>query len=1091
VVQEYINQLLLELATGNALEHSYRPALKTLFESVDPTVRALNEPSRSAHGAPDFAFYKGTNSNLVLGYVETKDLNVDLDQVEKTEQLKRYLGYANLILTNYIEFRFFRNGNKYQTVTIARTQNSVIAPIEENYPLLERELKAFLEGKPETITNAQRLAEIMGGKAARVKDNVIQYLKKDDDKNHELLRIFKIMQELLIKDLTVDKFADMYAQTLVYGLFIARYYDETPENFTRGEARDLIPASNPFLQHFFDHIAGATFDRRLTYIVDELCDTFSVSAVAEIVTQHYNLFGEVIDKDPVIHFYEDFLKEYDPLLRKNMGAYYTPVPVVQFIIHAVDDILKSEFDLPQGLADTTKIERKIMLQGTKAKQTLHKVQILDPAVGTATFLNETVKFIYKKFKNQEGLWESYVEKELLPRLHGFELMMAPYTIAHLKLAMTFRETGINHFDRRLGVYLTNSLEEGIKVGEDLFSFGLAEVISKEAKAASVIKHETPIMVVIGNPPYSGESFNKGAFAMKLVEKYKYEPGGIEKLKERNPKWINDDYVKFIAFAQDLISKTSEGIVAMITNHGYIDNPTFRGMRWQLTKTFSSIYILDLHGNAKKKEAAPDGGVDKNVFDIQQGVAIIVAVKHKTKRKELADVYKSDIWGTRKHKFDFLFGNTLEKIKWEKIRLNEPSYYFLNKDEKLETEYKKGIKINELFPVNGIGITTAHDNLVIGDDTRVLINKAQLFINFVGSNAELCRKLEIREKPGWNITKAREVLSKENNFEKFITPINYRPFDIKNCFYHENLVWRTVSKIMGHFLIKQNLGIVTCRQSSVNTNWTLLNITNKIVDESFVSNRSKERGYVFPLYLYESDEQNNLMDLNCRRPNINLSLVKQLITNIGEYAWMDDHEILPSPPLKKEGIPLSSINEHHQSPPFSKAQHQSPPFSKGRLGGILNTVSPLDILDYVYAVLHSPSYREKYKDFLKSDFPRVPVAKDRDSFWKLVALGGRLRRLHLMEDPDLQKPTTTYPIRGDNLIEKVELRGDRVFINDLQFFGDIPKEAWGFYIGGYQPAQKWLKDRKGKKLAYEDIVHYQKIITVIEKTIVIQKNIDVT
>ncbi len=1055
MVQEYINQLLLELATGNALEHSYRPALKTLFESVDPTVRALNEPSRSAHGAPDFAFYKGTNSNLVLGYVETKDLNVDLDHVEKTEQLKRYLGYANLILTNYIEFRFFRNGSKYQTITIARPHGSVIAPIEENYPLLERELKAFLEGQPETITNAQRLAEIMGGKAARVRDNVMQYLKKDDDKNHELLKIFKIMQELLIKDLTVDKFADMYAQTLVYGLFIARYYDETPENFTRGEARDLIPASNPFLQQFFDHIAGATFDRRLTYIVDELCDTFSVSAVAEIVTQHYNLLGEAVDKDPVIHFYEDFLKEYDPLLRKNMGAYYTPVSVVQFIIHAVDDILKSEFNLPQGLADTTKIEQKIMLQGTKAKQTLHKVQILDPAVGTATFLNETVKFIYKKFKNQEGLWESYVEKELLPRLHGFELMMAPYTIAHLKLAMTFRETGINHFDRRLGVYLTNSLEEGVKTGEDLFSFGLAEEISKEAKAASVIKHETPIMVVIGNPPYSGESFNKGAFATKLVEKYKYEPGGIEKLKERNPKWINDDYVKFIAFAQDLISKTGEGIVAMITNHGYIDNPTFRGMRWHLSKTFSSIYVLDLHGNAKKKEVAPDGGVDKNVFDIQQGVAIIVAVKHKTKRKELADVYKSDVWGSRKAKFDFLFGNTLEQIKWEKIRLTEPFYYYLNKNQKLEEEYKKGIKVNELFPVNSVGIVTARDNMSIQDNPEQV---KQVINDFSYLDVEPLRtKYHLgKDVRDWSVNGAKLDVEKNLNEGK-IAKIDYRPFDTRYTFYTGNsrgFHCYPRKEVMRHFLKRENISLSWIRPMTQAYSFDIF-MQNHISDQCYAGNKSAGAGisYAGPLYIYSNNNnQSELLENANRKPNLNMNLVKQLIVNIGKHTWIDDHE---------------------DKKPEDK-----------------NSVSPLDILDYIYASLYSPNYREKYKDFLKSDFPRVPIAKDRTSFWKLVELGGKLRRLHLMEDPELEQLTTTYPIRGDNLIEKVELRGDRIFINDLQFFGDIPKVAWEFYIGGYQPAQKWLKDRKGKKLNYEDIVHYQKIIKVLSETIEIQKNIDV-
>lgn len=1043
IIKDYINQLLLQLATGQALEHSYRPALKSLFESVDPTVRAINEPSRSAHGAPDFAFYKGTNSNLVLGYVETKDLTVDLDHVERTEQLKRYLGYANLILTNYLEFRFFRNGNKYQTITIARPRGPVIAPIEENYPLLKHELKAFLEGKPETISNAQRLAEIMGGKAARVRENVIQYLKKDDERNHDLLKIYKVMQELLIKDLSFEKFADMYAQTLVYGLFVARYYDESPEDFTRQEARDLIPASNPFLQHFFDHIAGPNFDKRLTYIVDELCDTFSVSAVREVVAQHYNLFGEAVDKDPVIHFYEDFLKEYDPQLRKNMGAYYTPVPVVQFIIHSVDDILKKEFYLPQGLTDTTKIEQKIMTQGTKTKQSIHKVQILDPAVGTATFLNETVKFIYQKFKNQEGLWESYVENELLPRLHGFELMMAPYTIAHLKLAMTFRETGINHFDRRLGIYLTNSLEEGVKVGEDLFSFGLAEEISKEAKAASVIKNETPIMVVIGNPPYSGESFNKGAFAMKLVEKYKFEPGGIEKLKERNPKWINDDYVKFLAFSEEMISKTGEGIVAMITNHGYLDNPTFRGMRWHLIKTFSSIYILDLHGNVMKKEIPPDGGIDKNVFDIQQGVSIIIAVKHKIKRKELSDVYKADVWGTRKYKFDFLFGNTLEKIKWEKIRLNEPLYLFLNKDKKLEEEYNKGINVNKLFPINTVGIVTSRDAFVIDENRDVLSKRISDFIS--GQMSEVAAKQIVKESKKFNFIKARSQSFDNNN----IYPIQYRPFDNRFIYFQDYFIERSRKEIMWHILNKENIGLVIPRQAMTN-NWSHVQVSKNLIDNR-IHYSNKGIPVLAPLYLYANDQSFNFEGISERTPNLNFDSIKKLLINIGNYQWENDH--------------------------------------KNKKIGENNSISPLDILDYVYAVLHSPSYREKYKEFLKSDFPRVPIAIDKVSFWKLVDLGGKLRRLHLMEDPKLQIFITSYPIRGENFVEKIELRGDRVFINDLQFFGEVPKEVWEFYIGGYQPAQKWLKDRKGKRLNYEDIIYYQKIIKVLSESAIIMQEID--
>ena len=970
-------------------------------------------------------FIKGSNSSLVLGYVETKDLFADLDRVEKTEQLKRYLGYANLILTNYLQFRFFRNGVKYQTITIAEPNRLVVRPLEENYPLLERELKAFLEGIPENITSAKRLAEIMGGKAARVRDNVITYLQGEHERNQELLRIYKIMQELLVHDLTPEKFADMYAQTLVYGLFVARYYKETPENFTRQQARDLVPASNPFLQHFFDHIVGPDFDKRLQYIVDELCDVFSVSAVREIISIHYNLFGGAVDKDPVIHFYEDFLKEYDPVLRKNMGAYYTPVPVVQFIIHAVDDVLRKEFHLPQGLADTTKIERTVMQQGTKAKQTIHKVQMLDPAVGTATFLNETVKFLYVQFKGQEGVWESYVENELLPRLHGFELMMAPYTIAHLKLAMTFKETGIDHFDRRLGVYLTNTLEEGVQIGKDLFSFGLAEAISEEAQAASVIKHDTPIMIVMGNPPYSGESFNKGKYAMQLVEPYKYEPGGKEKLRERNPKWINDDYVKFLAFAEKMITDTGEGIVAMITNHGYLDNPTFRGMRWHLAHTFSSLYILDLHGNANKKEIALDGSPDKNIFDIKQGVSIIIGVKNRTKTEKLANVYRADIWGTRKIKFEFLLGNTMHKISWEKVNLRKPFYLFQNNNEKLEKEYNIGIKINELFLNSIIGIQTHADATVIAFTKQELEKKIlSYYEKMTNSNAEFD--------------------------DSKIKMVSYRPLD-KRYYYEDKKIVQRPRLELSSEMDNKNFAFCFMKQFAYEVPYSYVYIANtRVIDRTFISN--KGAAYFAPLYFNSKNQLDTLQILN-RIPNLNIIIVRQLLRNNEKYEW---------------------VNDHIEKDPSDKSK-----------------VSPLDILDYVYAVLHSPSYREKYKDFLKSDFPRVPVAKDKESFWKLVELGGRLRQLHMMEDPALSQLNTTYPITGDNLVEQVEYRGDKVFINDLQCFGNVPKEAWEFYIGGYQPAQKWLKDRKSRKLAYEAIIHYQKIIKVLSETKKIMEEIEAT
>ena len=1041
MINTYLENLQSELVTTNALEHSHRPALKKLFESLKPDILAQNEPARSAHGNPDFIFFKKSNINVILGYAETKDVNINLDDVEKTEQLKRYLGYSNLILTNYIEFRFFRNGVKYQTISIAQLEGTLLRPKEDNFTHLEDELKAFLEGKPERITSGKRLSEIMGGKARRIRENVFRYLQEKNERNVELEKMYEVMKQLLVHDLLIEKFADMYAQTLVYGLFVARYYDETPDNFSRQEARDLVPASNPFLQGFFDHIVGPNFDKRLGYIVDELCEVFAIANIREIIQKHFNLFGESINKDPIIHFYEDFLKEYDEQMRKSMGAYYTPVPVVQFMIRAVDEVLKSEFNLSEGITSTEKIQKEIIVQGKKSKEMVHKVQILDPAVGTATFLNEIIKYIYQGFKGQEGSWKGYVDKELLPRLYGFELMMAPYTIAHLKLAMTLKETGISQFNRRLGVYLTNTLEEGINHRDDLFSFGLTEAISEESKAAGTIKHDRPIMIIIGNPPYSGESNNKGLFEKEL-EVYKQEPTG-GKLKERNPKWINDDYVKFIRFAEGMVEKNGEGVVCMITNHGYIDNPTFRGMRWNLVNSFNKLYILDLHGNAKKKEVAPDGGQDENVFNIMQGVAIIIAVKT-GKTTKLAEVYKSNLWGKSEQKFKLLNTLSVEKINWEKIELSSPNYLFLNQNKLARKEYEKGIRVNDLFPVNSVGIVTSRDAFVIDDDKETLKYRIEGFIQ--GNNEK------VKESPKFSFAKARSIAFNEENIKQ----ISYRPFDNKYIYYQDYFIERSRKDVMKHFILGHNLGLVTARGTK-NPSPDHFYITDKITETKL--GESSTQSSIYPLYLYFKTEEAELKKKQ-RHSNLNQELVKQLLMHIGSYIWIDDHE--------DEEILRFAQNDKQKREAY---------------------VTPLDILDYVYAALHSPKHRETYKEFLKSDFPRVPAAKDKKQFWKLVALGGKLRTLHLLEDSELNKFSTTFSVAGENRVEKITYKNGEVWINEIQYFGGVSKESWEFYIGGYQPAQKWLKDRKGKQLSYEDITHYQKIIKAQTLTIEIMKKID--
>lgn len=1054
-ISDYAADLTQLLESGHAKEHAYRPALKQLMSSLDDTI-AVNDPKRSEHGNPDFVFLKESNRTIIRGYAEAKDIDVPLDKVETTEQLRRYHGYDNLFLTNYIDFRFFKNGEKYHSISIGELKGGRVEMHPERFAALESELQAFLEQPPENIKSGRRLAEIMGGKARRLRDNVrLHLVHHDDERNAELEKMFKMMRELLVHDLTPEKFADMYAQTLVYGLFVARYHDQTPDTFTRTEARDLVPPSNPFLREFFDHIVGPRFDTRLSYIVDELCEVFSVSDVETLVHKHLRSFESEDERDPVIHFYENFLKEYDPDERKKMGAYYTPLPVVRFIVREVDRILKKDFDLTEGLADTGKRTVTVNRGGKNKKVPMHRVQILDPAVGTATFLNETIKFIHRGFKDQQGRWPAYVKTDLLPRLYGFELMMAPYTIAHLKLGMTLQETGVDDWKQRLGVYLTNTLEEGLPVEQDLFShFGLAEVVSEESRQAAVIKHEKPIMVVMGNPPYSGESSNKTSYAMSLVTKYKFEPGGLQKLQERNPKWINDDYVKFIAFAEDLIEKNGTGVVAMITNHSYLDNPTFRGMRWRLAKTFDQIHILDLHGNTLKKEAPPGGGKDENVFDIMQGVAILLAVKTGKKRSQPANVYHADLFGNRREKFDRL----KKSIDWKQIKLDSKMFYFTDKSTLGKTEYEKGLALNQLFIISSVGIITGRDKLSVGFDRAQLWQRVNDFARLEPEEARTEYDLgaDVRD---WQVALAQRDVQSDLDESK-LQLVSYRPFDVRWTYYtghSRGFYCYPRHEVMQHFLKGENIGLDVCRQT-ISDGFSHVFAINKIADDSLVSNKSRERGYAIPLYLYHDD--------GTRTANFNPDVLKAFIAN-----------------LKKNP-------------------------------------EPEDVLDYIYAVLHSPTYRKKYREFLKIDFPRVPPPSGDAEFDKLVALGRELRELHLMTSPAANKLITTFPVAGSDTVERIafessvipapepesskgqrrgrkipdQARDDnrgKVWINDTQYFGDVPKLAWNFYIGGYQPAQKWLKDRKGRRLSNDDLTHYQKIISVLVGTDRLMQAIDKT
>lgn len=1028
---EYLKDVNRQYVTGFAREHAYRPSLQHLIESIIPDVLPTNDPARIECGAPDFIL---SRRKIPVGYIEAKDIGDNLDKTEKGEQIKRYLALENLILTDYLEFRFYLNGQKVEQIRIAKvTASGKIKPIPDNFDKLQTLLVNFAAFSGQTITSAKKLAEMMARKARLMRD-VFYKVVKDTGEPSLLHDQFKAFQTVLIHDMDEAQFADVYAQTVAYGLFTARLHDKTLKTFSRQEALSLIPKSNPFLRQLFHYVTGPELDDRVVWIVDALCEVYRATDLRAILKDFGTATGQ---NDPILHFYETFLGEYDKKLKKARGVWFTPEPVVHFIVRAIDDVLKEHFGLKDGLADTSKVKIQVGAQETDKRsktglelfeREVHKVQLLDVATGTGTFLAEIVKQIYSRFKGQEGLWSSYVERDLLPRLHGFELLMASYAMCHMKLDLLLQETGYKPSNPqtppRLSVYLTNSLEEHHPEMETQF----AGWLSKEANEASWIKKEMPIMVAFGNPPYSGESSNKGDWIMELIKPYKQEPGGKIKLQEKTSKWINNDYVKFLRLGEHYIEINGEGILSYITSHSYLDNITFRGMRWKLLKTFDEIYILDLHGHSEK--LAPDGGPDKNVFDITEGVCIIIAVKKRTiKKVKMANLYYADVWGEREKKYTFLYDNTLETINFKKLNPVEKYYFFTPKKASLLDEYYNFISLKELFPINGVGMTTARDKFVISENGDELIKNAEEFKSSALDNTELCRKLNISNKKGWNITNSRKLLQSEDNLQQFIEDVSFRPFDNKKIFYHDALVWRTVKKVMSHFLSGPNIGLVASRQCS--GNWRYIFISNNIMEFNLTGTAGRfGSGTLFPLYLYHADFGNDKL----KTPNLDPKIYAEI----------------------KETIP---------------------------------DVTPESLFNYIYASLYSPEYRQRYNELLKSDFPRVPYPKDTNTFNALAEYGAQLREIHLMENDKLNDLITTYPVDGDHEVKKPRFEDGEVWINEKQYFGNVPEIAWEFYIGGYQPAQKWLKDRKGRKLSFEDLRHWQRIIVALSETDRIMQEID--
>lgn len=991
-IEQYIKAINEQFRTGIAREHSYRPMLQQLLDEQLPSFVVTNEPARIDCGAPDFII-SSEKTNTPVFYIEAKDIDDrDLDgRKENKEQFSRYKkSLDHIIFTDYLDFHLYENGEWVKNVRLAEVHGDKICLCKERIDDFNALISHISTTRPATITSAKRLAEQMAAKARILSstiNNAFRLAEENEDAyeaNKQLQAQLDAFRQVLINDLTPEGFADIYAQTVAYGMFAARLHDHTPNDFSRQEAANLIPRTNPFLRNIFQQIAGYDLDERIAWVVDDLVNVFLATDVQKVM-KNYTKKG--MHHDPMIHFYEDFLTAYNPALRKSKGVWYTPQSVVQFIVRAVDEILKSDFELAEGLADHSKFIHEVVNEqyskgdrfkgkSTKPtiKQEMHRVQILDPATGTGTFLAEVVNQIYDKFQGMQGMWQGYVDEHLLPRIHGFELLMASYAVAHLKLDMLLEQTGFNHTDnkKRLKIYLTNSLEECHPDTGTLW----VQWLSDEASAANRIKRDCPVMVMIGNPPYSGESQNKGEWIMQLMEDYKKEPRGKTGLKERNPKWINDDYVKFIRLAQYYIERNKCGVIGFINPHGFLDNPTFRGMRWNLLNAFDKIYTINLHGNNKKKEVCPDGSPDENVFDIQQGVSINLFVKTGEKKAtELGKVYYYDLYGKREDKYAFLEKTPFAEVEYKELNPIAPMYFFVPKDFELMEEYEKGVKINELFSLGSMGITTGRDKELV----------------------------------------SMQPFKSENNL-----PYCYRPFDVQWIDYDVERIARARENIMVH-LKKQNTALCLIKINSSSDGLFKVLVSSCMTDKTILS--SKDNANVFPLYLY-TDEFGK----------------ETKVANLNEDEWQK----------------------------FNNA--------------IGRTTTPEELLAYIYAVLHSPRYRERYKEFLKIDFPRIPLPASESEFDRLAQIGQQLIDLHLMTDTQRWKCSTTFPEEGSQLIDLLKWKDNKVWINEKQYFGNVPEIVWNFFIGGYQPAQKWLKDRKGRTMSFDDIKHYLHIVHALTETI---------
>jgi hypothetical protein len=1012
LVETYFDDLKLRYKTGNnATEHTHRPALQGLLESVLKGILATNEPQRIDCGAPDFVL---THGNIPIGYVEAKDLDKNLDEQEKTEQLGRYFrGLDNLILTNYLEFRWYVKGKLRQSFSIGVLKNKKLELIENSGDGLISLLQAFRSSEIPTIKSAQELAERLAGSTTNIYYLIQRSfeIEKADGYLHQWLKAFR---SVLISDLDVNRFADMFAQTLVYGYFTARVNHPEEDGFNRDSASKILPETNPFLRRLFHEFVGLDMPKTVDWAVVEVVEILKRTDIRNVMNEFDKKNGK---NDAIFHFYETFLEKYNPDLKDAMGAFYTPKPVINYIVNSVDHVIQEHFDRPKGLADENTL-------------------VLDPATGTGSFLHETIDVIRAKLKGQEGTWPQYVSDHLLNRIFGFEIMMAPYSVAHLKIGNQLKASGYKfNSGKRLGIYLTNTLEEAAQKSESLFS----KFISDEANEAASIKSEKPIVAVIGNPPYKGFAQNKGDWIQSLMADYKV---GLGEKKSNS----DNDYMKFFRFAQWRIDKTGHGVCAFITPNVYLDAITLRQMRSSLLDSFSDIYVLNLHGSAMAENAQAKEHKDKPVFDIKQGVAISIFVKKKDS-KGVCNVHYSEIFGSRESKYSFLERNHLGTTKWKKLALTKERNFFSPTSLKEVAGYRDFISVKDIFPLHNSGIQPKKKEIAIqfsDDEMADVISDFGLL-----SKDEIKSKYGIdKESKGWQIQWAQDHAKEILKQGSLPTRIQYRTFDYRWTViedYSSGIVGRPRYDTMKHMKRPKNIGMVLLRQlsqSSFQHAW----VSRDPIDENTISRKTKEYNYIFPLFL-EPDQDQLISD--GQRVNIG-DKIKTILS-------------------KEMGLSLTS----------------------GIFGDFKTTIGPEQLFYYVYGILHSPSYRTKYFSELKIEFPRIPIVRDLNLFKKISEFGEELSKLHLLEHGTQNAPVATFPEQGSNHVERLrfEQASERLWINEKQYFGTVTQEQWKHKIGGHEVVKEFFTDRIGRKLTSTDVETVRKMLTAVKSTPALMASID--